>query len=602
MNSTIELGKRDLLTFSKKDILLLARYLNIRQDKNIDHLAEKIARKLLVNKSEMPRGDLPYGGDYQKALDAGDADAKAEIIAWYKSASDEELAELTAENVPYGGVSQKALQVRDMDAVRVIFRWQGLTESQRRKELMKEEAEKEIPEQAKDCTNVLSFIDQEDWDADHLPDVKITLLDSEDPEKGPKRTLCYQKENLEKIQQDKDSVYYVWIGNRDGSNPDAEGYGGGPSDQKLLLIPDELYIYDAFIPPDNQIIGVPIGRNVRVGNRFGAFSVSGVHGQAPGKTIYYLLPANSDIEQDLHDTMITMLMLRAESFAGVDILDIVGQELEDKFNTTFGDYLVKRLKGAKDPGRELEFYFSGPFNELDFFEPDGKLKRDYIDKFIDHVNDADYDSAIDLLKDILDRVKDSQEIGDEDSVYYILTDNGLAKSHMIELLSELSLTDKIKIMQDIYQKSPETDLDYDNGYRVGPELSPGDVFEDPGVSLTGLGVAQEIFNPDYSSSPSPGTPSPIEPRQLFPDSYSSQSDQPLMLDNHMISTEDFQDLSVAQEIYPPSDSDEFDLSESDEDYDLETNNQITSLFDPNNILEEGFEYSSDEDYSEISEE
>lgn len=593
MNSTIELSKRDLLTFSKKDIFLLARYLNIRQDKNIDHLAEKIARKLLVNKSEMPRGDLLYGGDYQKALDAGDADAKAEIIAWYKSASDEELAELTAENVPYGGVTQKALQAMDMDAVRVIFRWQGLTESQRRKELMKEEAEKEIPEQAKDCTNVLSFIDQEDWDIDHLPDVKITLLDSEDPEKGPKRTLCYQKENLQKIQQDKDSVYYVWIANEEGSVLDTEGYGGGPNKQKLLLIPDELYIYDAFIPPDNQIIGVPIGRNVRVGNRFGAFSVSGVHGQAPGKTIYYLLPANSDIEQDLHDTMITMLMLRAESLTEVDILDIVGQELEDKFNTTFGDYLVKRLKDANDPGRELEFYFSSPFNELDFFEPDGELKQDYIDKFVNYVNDADYDSAIYLLKDILDRVKDEDTV-DESRVFNILTVNELAKEHMLDLLSELSLslTDKIKIMQKIYTKSPETDLDYKNGYRVGPELSPGDVFEDPGVSLTGLGVAQEIFNPDYSS-PSPGTPSPIEPRQLFPDSYSSQSDQPLMLDNHMISTEDFQDLGVAQEIYPPSDSDEFDL---------EPNNQITALFDPNNILEEGFEYSSDEEYSEISEE
>ena len=274
-SNTIEMSKKDLMTFSMDDLLLLAKYTQTTITRDKSRLAERIAIKLLPKYSEMPRGDLPYGGDYARAILEGDNTAKQAIINWFKNATDAELIALKAQDLPYGASSQVAMSNRDNDAIRVIFRWNALTEPLRRKQLISEE--KDVPDEAKDCSNVISFIDQEDWTPDHLPDIRITLLDPANPEGGPKRTLCYQRENLEKIVGDRDNLYYIWIPNQavnvgstfgepkwqrqsDNVGMESEGYGGGPSTQPVLLIPDDLYIVgDTLDLNVSRMVGIPVG-------------------------------------------------------------------------------------------------------------------------------------------------------------------------------------------------------------------------------------------------------------------------------------------------------------------------------------------------------
>nr|QBK88150.1 MAG: ankyrin repeat protein [Marseillevirus LCMAC202] len=280
----INLCIQDLLTYTDKQLYQLGGVMGLALDKDRDQLAEEIATMLInknwrSRKAHMLEAELPYAGDIRKAMQ--EPDRRVAI-----------------------------------PAIRAIQAWRAEHERERRKELVKEAQEKVLPEQAKDCSNEQDFITQDDWDANNLPQVKIKLLDKTNPIHGPSYTLCFRRDTLQQWIGDPKHEMAVWLPTIKGKGMDADGHGlpgskgTGPSansiytqlpDGSYTAVPENVSLFD---PKYTNFIGVPIATNIRLGNLAGTMGVSELHGQAPGKVIYLLIPA----QDNLHNTLVTYFL------------------------------------------------------------------------------------------------------------------------------------------------------------------------------------------------------------------------------------------------------------------------------------------------------
>nr|QBK87128.1 MAG: regulator of chromosome condensation protein [Marseillevirus LCMAC201] len=290
---SIQICIKDLLTYPNQQLLLLAAVMDIPLNQNRHRLAEDIATRLIdqnwpLHKAHMLEAELPYAGNIHAAV-----------------------------------------QARDTNAIRKIQAWRKAGEKERSKQLVKEEEKKVVPPQAKECSNEKDFITQEDWDADNLPQVKIKLLNKDDPINGPSYTLCFMRDTLKVWLDDPKHKLAVWLPNKRGGDMDDNGHGlpgsegAGPSANTIYIqLPNGItYVERAELlldPNYNDFIGVPIATDVRLGNRAGTFGQSELHGQAPGKVIYLIVTAQGDLHDDLEDYLWIILAERNL----IEVLDI----------------------------------------------------------------------------------------------------------------------------------------------------------------------------------------------------------------------------------------------------------------------------------------
>jgi len=156
-----------------------------------------------------------------------------------------------------------------------------------------------------DCKNTIDFITQEEWTDDFLPEVKIKYFDF-DPKKTPE-TICYKKDDILTLLNNPDNYVANWI-EKEGETLSDEGYGGKPGEHilfKTLLnkyIVNPLFLKDDVDVPIEYFFAIPFVKNYRVGNRQGTFGISQIHGQAPGVTVYYIMPVQENMFSD-NDTI-----------------------------------------------------------------------------------------------------------------------------------------------------------------------------------------------------------------------------------------------------------------------------------------------------------
>lgn len=213
--------------------------------------------------------------------------------------------------LPYGGNLQEAMRAGDREAIRQIMAVRREQEAERSR-LAVAKQEENVPEEAQDCENPMDYVTQEEWDEDNLPTVKITFWDANDPINGSKRTVCYSNESLIRWLQDpatgefdRNHQLAVWVPNREGGHIDDNGMGGGPSASVVVVLPDRHYLFnpveelfeELIEKKPLQYIAIPLAKHLRLGNLAGIFGVSNLHGQIPGETVYYIF--RKDEEENL---------------------------------------------------------------------------------------------------------------------------------------------------------------------------------------------------------------------------------------------------------------------------------------------------------------
>ena len=338
---SIEKSTEDLLTFSCYELLCIGETMGLPTHADRQFLAENIATRLVDQHYQQANmnGD-DDDNDLFQAVEKGDIKALEELIAAgvdinardngdtalliaIKRGAPPEITdalvkaggELSESDLPYEGDIRKAVQAQDRPAIRLIQFWNAAHEVERRKELIKEEEEREIPEAAKNCSNERDFISRDYWSDDSLPEIKLTLYDKGDVLHGPRQTLCFEKKSLKRWLDDPANVMARWLPNVKGAGMDDDGHGlpgshgAGPSIHEIYtLLPDG----NTFVPNDrvllgilqpakdqHEFMGIPVATDIRLGNRAGSFRQSKLHGQAPGKVIYTIVPNDSNLQQVL---------------------------------------------------------------------------------------------------------------------------------------------------------------------------------------------------------------------------------------------------------------------------------------------------------------
>lgn len=153
-----------------------------------------------------------------------------------------------------------------------------------------------------DCKNDIDFITQEEWSSDFLPEMKIKYFDF-DPNKTPE-TICYKKEDIITLLNTPTNYVADWVQKNQDNPLTDEGYGGEPGDHiffKTLLnkyIVNPLFLKQEVDAPVEYFFAIPFAKNYRVGNRQGTFGISQLHGQAPGVTLYYVMPVEPNMFSD----------------------------------------------------------------------------------------------------------------------------------------------------------------------------------------------------------------------------------------------------------------------------------------------------------------
>lgn len=156
--------------------------------------------------------------------------------------------------------------------------------------------------------NTIDFITGEPYDErTNPPGIRILLLNIPG-ETNREFLLCASRNDIRDMLSDSENEMYHWIPVRFNLTVGEDGQFGYPnSREKFYKIASTQIFYVAdksFIDlPNRDFVGVPIYRNKqRVGNQ--RYIVSGLHGQAPGYNIYYILPADTFNSNRLYELLL----------------------------------------------------------------------------------------------------------------------------------------------------------------------------------------------------------------------------------------------------------------------------------------------------------
>lgn len=224
------------------------------------------------------------------------------------------VGSMESDDLPYDGNIQQAMRQGDREAIRKIMAHRQSQEVERNRELAAKDSEIVIPDSAKNCSNDTDLISAERWSETFEPTLKIRYLDYQSPFTGSSQIFCYRVKDLVRSLNDPDNRRAIWIQNKLGLHvvkPDSDGYntaagGFGPSiqtvqklaDTHFVVVSDYLISKDTYnISEGMNLVAIPIGK-VRLGNIFGVYGVSRLHGQEPDKTIYLLTRDQKDIITD----------------------------------------------------------------------------------------------------------------------------------------------------------------------------------------------------------------------------------------------------------------------------------------------------------------
>jgi len=460
----IQLCKEDLLTYTDEQLYQLGGVMGIHLNKDRDQLAEEIATMLInknwrSRKAHMLEAELPYAGDIRKAMQ--EPDRRVAI-----------------------------------PAIRAIQAWRAEHERERHKELVKESQEKVVPEQAKDCSNEQDFITQDDWDADNLPQVKITLLDKTNPIHGPSYTLCFRRDTLQQWIGDPKHEMAVWLPTRKGKGMDADGLGlpgskgTGPSansiytqlpDGSYTAVPENVSLFD---PKYTNFIGVPIATNIRLGNLAATTGVSELHGQVPGKVTYLLIPA----QDNLHNTLVTDFLYSLldrqyvnEAFALLGTLQNTGLP-ENEIIDTFNNAIEESIITDPDWDQLVSFSQNEALTALASDKVYSKLPkfREFVQELntnINYQNDEKLGAGtlqkiFQLLTITTSQNIDPSIVEDLVKAYKAISAEfypAWVEDDLLKLIDRMTDEQLIKSSQELLDKYPAVDKDYDEqGQRKGP--------------------------------------------------------------------------------------------------------------------------------------
>jgi hypothetical protein len=477
----IELGKQDLIKYPKKQLYQLGRVMGLPLDIDHSELAENIAVKLIDRHWAQQRGNM------------------------------------TKEELPYGGDISKARDRKDIPAIRQIQAWIDAQQSERSSQNVAEDAERQVPEEAADCeNNTINYITQKKWSENNPPEVKITLWDSNDPIEGPKRTICFRRDELQQWLADQSHRMAPWIPNLVGGVIDDDGHGGGPSAQMFTQLPERTLVFGGPEFNEDNWIGIPTATDIRVGNRVGSLGVGELHGQVPGKVVYTVFPLELSNHQEIFGANFVRNLQLRTNFGGIMLL---GQILTGKNKLLFVDIFNKTIADS--------IVFENNLNWHDFIDITEKIKL---------ISDTDFKEDILNLNDIIEYVTGEQAAAeklreiflklskmkqhipdnpeyDEDKVisdvYNTIVEKFYSSDRMADrihekLLPELSFYDVIKASQRLWDTYPAMDQDYNydyDGQRVGPGIAyQSDNNEDDDILQLLDDELVQLFAPDVEST------------------------------------------------------------------------------------------------------
>ncbi len=479
----IELGKQDLIKYPKEQLYQLGGVMGLPLNVGHSVLAENIAVKL-IDKHWVPQ----YGN-------------------------------MTREELPYGGSMLDAIRAEDRPAIRQIREWLDVQESERRSQQVAEAAERQVPEEAADCENPIDYITQEVWSADNPPEVKITLWDIKDPINGPRRTICFKREELQQWIADQSHRMAPWIPNLLGGVIDNDGHGGGPSVQIFTQLPERTLVFGGPEFNEDNWIGIPTATDVRIGNRAGVMGVSALHGQVPGKVVYTVFPQElSNYQEIFRDNFVGDLQSRMMD-GGIMLLgQILTGEKKARFDELFNENIADSIvfEDTLDWDRFVDFTGNDKFIALSRF-PEFSRDAQNFDVTINYEQDEQAGAA--QLREIFlklaqrkQRISDSPTGDDKvisdayDAIVEEFYPDWMNEVIQERLLPELSFSDVIKASQRMWDTYPAMDQDYDyDDQRVGP-----------GVAYQ----PDEDEDEDEDSDDDEGDDSDVESSQETPEEYS----------------------------------------------------------------------------------
>ena len=386
------------------------------------------------------------------------------------------------EELPYAGDILAAMRAQDRAAIRVIQEWRQSQQAERSKQAVQEAEEKQIPTEAADCENPIDLITQEEWDADNLPGVKITLWDIADPINGPKRTVCFNREKLEQWVNNPDHKMATWIPNNllDGVINN-EGKWGGPSKIILTQLPDRTLIIGDITQFDEKSIGIPMATNLRVGNRAGVFGVSNLHGQLPGETVYVISSEDDTDYEGYIQAFVNNLHARKEIWNKIRILHTVFHDIyKSRFNELQHEIVADNILDGDVFTQEflVEFSENEEFKNLINVPGFSGLIQDF--KVLAK-SQLSGDASAAILREIflkilqhMDSGEASEEIGyayEEFLLNFYSSPDKMFEELIDRAIPDFSLGEIIQMSIKLWKEFPEEDDDYEEGKRVGPGIA-----------------------------------------------------------------------------------------------------------------------------------
>lgn len=158
------------------------------------------------------------------------------------------------------------------------------------------------------CSNDVDYFTLMEFDDDQPADMKIKFIDEYDTKQNKiikSQVVCYNKEIFDKWLYEDNNYFANWVEKKD-QTMDNEGYGGKAGHERILALPDRRYIMGySLLQKTGEYYAIPLVENYRIGNTQSLFSISGIHGQAPGYTIYGLFPKNDNLEDHINTSIET---------------------------------------------------------------------------------------------------------------------------------------------------------------------------------------------------------------------------------------------------------------------------------------------------------
>lgn len=376
--------------------------------------------------------------------------------------------------LPYGGNIQEAMRAGDREAIRRIMASRREQEAERSRALATEQTA-EIPIQAQNCENRIDFITQDEWSADYLPSVKVEVWDFNNPLTGRRRTLCYDRETLQTWMKDFTHVMAVWVPNAQGESMSTMGLRGGPGKQLVSQLPNQLLFfgYNMFPEPTEKWVAIPAGKDVRIGNLAGIVGESMLHGQSPGYNVYTIFKAGDILElrREYEALFVRKLTERSEQ-GGVMLLPY----LVSNHATEIMEIIAKDISEAITFEANLDLDRFKEISRNPIFSDLAKISRDNTHPYLILVRDLkmnihhgnNVQAGAEALQKIFLKVfddiyKEGQKNPVLERVYMYIAQEftpDWLEDDLVQYIGELSFEDLISAFEKMWEIAPSSNADY----------------------------------------------------------------------------------------------------------------------------------------------